>query len=79
MHDFEIVHAKGITKNTELIIDDGFGVSADNAYCLIRTVEMYQWKQSSFTTTGGGMRTRTYNYRLGWSDTPIDSDEFVRP
>ena len=39
--DFRQVHAAGKTINNEEISDKIFGASVQNAYRLVRTVEMY--------------------------------------
>ena len=51
---------------------------------LVRTVEMYQWKQESRSEThkklGGGDETvTTYHYAPDWSATPIRSADFKLP
>jgi hypothetical protein len=51
---------------------------------LIRTVEMYQWKEEKHTehhtTLGGGEdTTTTYSYQLTWNGSRIDSSHFRRP
>lgn len=51
---------------------------------LVRTVEMYQWKQESRSETrkklGGGDETvTTYHYAPDWSATPIHSADFKIP
>jgi len=55
-----------------------------NGLRLVRTVEMYQWKEESHSEThktlGGGEDTvTTYTYHLTWSSNPIDSSRFRRP
>ena len=44
--DYKLVHAAGNAINNEEIEDKVFGVSVDNAYRLVRTVEMFQWKEN---------------------------------
>ena len=50
---------------------------------LVRTVEMYQWKEDSKSETrktlgGGEETTTTYSYHLVWEDHRIDSSQFKR-
>ena len=54
--DFRLVHAAGNTVNNEEISDKIFGASVQNAYRLVRTVEMFQWKQNSETRERNGRR-----------------------
>ncbi len=56
--------------------DSALGVSAPGLLRLRRVVEMYQWSESKRTQTntelGGSETTRTtYDYRKGWSETPM--------
>jgi hypothetical protein len=62
--------------------DPEFGVSAQGLR-LVRTVEMFQWKEESKTehhrSVGGSEETvTTYTYRLTWSAGRIDSSHFRR-
>lgn len=59
------------------------GVGAEGV-SLRRTVEFYQWSETSRSETrtrlGGGEETvTTYSYQRGWSDTPVDSSTFRTP
>ena len=63
--------------------DSTFGVEAKGLK-LGRTVQMYQWKETSESKTkekigGGKETTTTYDYKKDWSDSPIDSSDFKRP
>ncbi|MDQ0318412.1 putative membrane protein (Fun14 family) [Pararhizobium capsulatum DSM 1112] len=61
--------------------DQTFGVQAQGAAGLNRTVEMYQWVEDSKSETkktlGGGEETvTTYSYRKEWQSRSIDSSDF---
>lgn len=72
------------TATTEEVLEDAlFGVE-ENALKLLRTVEMYQWKETEKTETEknmGGSKTRktTYSYDKVWSESVIDSSAFKKP
>lgn len=70
------IHISGDAKTADLLADPPFGVSI-NALALRRSVEMFQWKESSHehTTTGGGKDT-SYSYEKGWSSSKINSGSF---
>jgi len=44
--EFKLVHMKGTAENKVTIKDDGIDFSAENCYRVIRTVEMWQWKET---------------------------------
>lgn len=78
-----LVHISGDIKAPGRIADPEFGVSSD-ALRLLRSVEMYQWKEESKTETrktlGGGEETvTTYTYRRVWADLRHDSSRFRQP
>jgi hypothetical protein len=55
-----------------------------NANRLVRTVEMYQWREEKSTETrkklgGGEEKVTTFTYKRDWSSTPIDSSRFEDP
>lgn len=75
-----LVHLQGDLKTVAPLVDPDLLVSADAAR-LVRTVEMYQWKEERHTEThkklGGGEETVTrYSYARVWSDRRIDSGGF---
>ncbi len=79
----QLVHLSGDAVTSDTVTDPVLGVS-ENAIRLIRTVEMYQWKETSSSTTkkklGGGTETvTTYNYVKDWSSSVINSSGFKRP
>jgi hypothetical protein len=82
-NDGKLVHVAGDLKTTAPLSDPEFGISALAAR-LVRTVEMYQWKEDSHTETqknvGGSQdQVTTYTYVQTWSDNRIDSGKFKRP
>jgi Transmembrane protein 43 len=82
-NDGKLVHVGGDLKTTAPLNDPELGVSAKAAR-LVRTVEMYQWKEESQTETrknfgGSEEHVTTYKYVQTWSDNRIDSARFKRP
>ena len=86
----QLVHAVGNLSTSDTLMDPVFGVggsnsnssnTADGPLKLSRSVEMYQWKESSSTrtikTAGGGTRTSTtYSYKKQWLTYIEDSSNF---
>ena len=82
-NDGKLVHLSGDLKPGAPLSDPDFTVSA-TALRLVRTVEMYQWKEETKTETrknvGGSEETvTTYEYVRTWSETRNDSSRFKRP
>lgn len=80
----KLVHISGAVKPGGIVEDADFGISADGAVGLNRSVEMYQWveKQDSKTEKqlGGSEETvTTYSYSKEWSDRYVDSSDFKQP
>lgn len=80
----KLVHISGPVVPGGTVEDADFGIVADGAVGLSRSVEMYQWveKQESKTEKqlGGGEETvTTYTYSKEWSDRPVDSSNFKQP
>jgi len=76
----KLVHVSGAVDSGEELSDEEWNVQA-KAVKLIRTVEMYQWKEEEKSESrkklGGGTETvKTYTYSKEWSDSPIDSSQF---
>lgn len=76
----KLIHVTGKANSSATLTDPVFGVSA-NALKLKRVVEMYQWKETSQSTTknklGGGTETvKTYTYSKAWSDKVVNSADF---
>jgi hypothetical protein len=90
-YENELIYATGNLNTNmaaELLMDPIFGVSAGDtgqgALKLKRSVEMYQWQETSTSKEtkklNGGTRTETtYNYDGTWSTFLIDSTRFNRP
>ena len=81
--DGSLVHVVGRAVTNEVLEDPALGVRAP-ALKLERSVEMYQWEESTRTEertkVGGGTEKVTItSYDETWSGTPIDSDRFEQP
>lgn len=79
----KLVHVSGAVDTGGALADTEFGVEA-KALKLVRTVEMYQWKEDEKSETkkklGGGTTTvKTYDYSKEWSASAIDSSSFQKP
>ena len=75
-----LVHMTGKADTQETLTDAMFGVS-EKAIRLVRTVEMYQWREDSRTSEkkklGGSVETTTvYSYRQVWSENVLDSSSY---
>ena len=70
------MHAAGNAVNNETIEDKVFGATVENAYRLVRVVEMYQWKENFEKRERNGRTETTYWYEAGWFSYPIDSSTF---
>lgn len=81
--DGELVYASALATTTDSLIDNDFGVQA-NALNMVRKVEFYQWQEEASSEThdklGGSQETTTtYTYKVGWSSSPINSQDFKDP
>lgn len=79
-NDGRLVHLVGRADTRDIVRDPDFGVSA-NAIRLVRTTEMYQWKEHEQTETrdkpgGGREEIRNYTYYKTWSGSEIGSGAF---
>lgn len=79
----KLVHVSGDLKAETALRDPEFGVTAKGLR-LMRSVEMFQWKEESRTETrkniGGSEETvTTYSYHRVWSEKRHDSGRFRRP
>ena len=79
----KLVHVSGPVTTDDTLSDPDFAIASDGVR-LVRTVEMYQWKEDKKTETttklGGGEETvTTYSYSRGWDDEPNDSGSFKQP
>jgi hypothetical protein len=81
--DGKLVHLTGMVQVDGSLRDAQFGIER-RALRLERTVEMFQWQESSSTKeekkVGGSVeRVTTYTYDTGWSERLIDSADFKQP
>jgi hypothetical protein len=77
----KLVHLSGTMQPTTPARDPVFGVTGDGLLRLSRSVEMYQWKETSSSqsqqSVGGSKTTETtYTYQRVWSAQPIASAQF---
>ena len=75
-----LVHMTGKALTNDTLKDEEFGFKV-NGIKLIKTVEMYQYKENKKTETkdnvgGSSTTTETFTYEEIWSDNLINSDEF---
>jgi hypothetical protein len=80
----KLVHMTGQATSTQPLVDPEVGVTFPATLHLVRKVEMFQWVQSSTSSTkdkvGGTQETTTtYTYEKKWSETPQDSTSFAKP
>ena len=78
-----LVHVGGPVTTGEKLRDGATGVTADGLR-LVRTVQVYQWRETSKSEThkklGGGEETvTTHTYALDWTDHPVDGSAFKQP
>ena len=61
-----------------MVADLDFQVSALNSYRLVRTVEMYQWKEIETEEDEGehGKKKKVFTYEKGWFSHQIESTFF---
>ena len=79
----KLVHISGFAETTDKPTDPLFGVS-EQALKLIRSAEMYQWKETTSTEErkklgGGTEKVTTYDYDKAWQSHLIDSGSFKHP
>ncbi|HBL31460.1 MAG TPA: hypothetical protein DD490_31940 [Acidobacteria bacterium] len=79
----KLVHLTGPVSTEGELVDPDLGVQVQGVK-LVRTVEMYQWKESQSSETrkklGGGEETvTTYTYAKTWDSDVIDSSSFQEP
>ena len=75
-----LVHVSGPTQSETALVDSDFGLSV-RGLKLVRTVEMFQWKEERRSETvkklGGGEETVTrYVYSREWSERAVESSRF---
>lgn len=81
--DGRLVHAAGVARAAVDVTDEEFGITR-RAISLKRTVECYQWVESSSSRTekklGGGEETvTTWIYEMQWAGGPVNSSSFRKP
>lgn len=79
----KLIHLNGRATAEGKLTDSQFGVSAE-ALKLKRKVEMYQWKETTETSSkkklgGKEETTTTYSYNKLWAEGRIDSSRFKKP
>ena len=77
----KLVHVSSHVTSDDTLADETFGVVVGKAIKLRRTIKMFQWQETSHSTTkekmGGGTETTvTYSYSKVWSDKHINSNTF---
>ena len=82
-NDGQLVHVSAFTSTDDVLEDPTFGIS-ENAIRLERSVEMFQWVESSSSTSetklgGSKETTTTYDYTTQWSASLEDSSRFQSP
>ena len=75
-----LIHISGPVATAAPVGDPEFGIAAEGVR-LMRSVEMFQWIESSRTETktklgGGEEQVTTYSYGMDWSDRAHDSSKF---
>ncbi len=80
----KLIHATAVATTTDSVSDSQFGVGVAGALRVTRSVEFYQWKEESQTTTKekvGGTKeeTTTYTYKKDWTSNPVNSQKFKDP
>lgn len=79
-YEGKLVHITDRADTKDMLEDDIFGIS-ENAICLKRDVEIFQWVEDSHSEEhkklGGKVeKTTTYTYKQQWCDTHVDSSRF---
>jgi len=77
----KLVHISGPVKAIGTATDPSFGITAEGAVAVNRTVEMYQWVEKSESHTeknlgGSETTTTTYSYSKEWKSRYVDSSDF---
>jgi hypothetical protein len=75
--EFKLVHMRGKADNKEPIKDETLDYQVENCYRLVRTVEMYQTKETKHEERDDNDNVRThYTYEDGWFSESISSNSF---
>jgi hypothetical protein len=80
----KLVHVAGPVQAAQTLSDNDLSLEFPGQVSVMRTAEMYQWKEDEKSTTedqvGGGQKTTTtYTYSRVWSADTIDSAQFKHP
>jgi len=76
-NDMCCVHMQGDLTVDKPLEDATFRIQFPNAIRMVRSVEMYQWKQNEeVQNSGQDNETTTYTYEKTWSTEVINSDQF---
>lgn len=67
-NDLVLVSGSGKTTNSQDICDDEFGITVQDSYRLVRTVEMLQWVRIKHTERHDGHERVTYSYEKQWRE-----------
>jgi hypothetical protein len=80
----KLVHVAGPVQTAQTVSDGDLNVEFPGQVSVMRTAEMYQWKEDEKSTTedqvGGSQKTvTTYTYSKTWSADAMDSSQFKHP
>lgn len=80
----KLVHVTGKATAAGPIEDGDLGLSFADQLAVVRTVEMYQWKEKKEekkqeNVGGSETTTTTYSYSRVWTEEAIDSSSFTHP
>ena len=78
----QLICGTAMAVTTDSLIDKDFGIGV-NAISVKRTAEYYQWHETKTEETkemkdGSEKKKITYDYRKGWSPSPINSSNFKK-
>ena len=80
----KLVHVTGPAAAQSPVADGDLGISFAGQVAVNRSVEMYQWREKSGSSSqnnvgGSQTTTTTYTYSREWSSEPINSSSFRHP
>lgn len=84
LNEGKLIHATGTAVTQDVLSDDLFSGISMKAMKLRRSVEYYQWVETSSTReekqVGGSVKKiTTYSYSTKWVNSPVDSSSFKEP
>ncbi len=84
LNEGKLIHATGTAVTQDVLTDDLFSGVSMKAMKLRRSVEYYQWVETSSTReekqVGGSVKkVTTYSYSTKWVNSPVDSSSFKEP